>query len=144
MKNILYTIILCLLSINLLAEERYSCTVDKFSTSMVGEKDPKEKEQEKEFIEGNLTKKFLITVTENQIFMTTLFNKQHYQTIFTIIDRSVINTYAVNNSRNDIGLYEGLVIERNKYGRKKELPASIFQGATQFNNVWFLNCSSSL
>ena len=140
MKNILYTIILCLLSTNLLAEERYSCTVDEFVTETVGDSSDRS-----EYIEKNLKKKFLINVMDNQILITTLFNNQHSQSTYTIVSRDLVTTDAVNPLMEDIGLYDRFVIESNIIPPlSKKVKASIHNYSLTFINVWFLNCSSSL
>ena len=140
MKNILYTIILCLLSINLLAEERYSCTVDEFVTETVGDSS-----DHSEYIEKNLKKKFLINVMDNQILITALFNNQHSQSTYTIVSRGLVTTAAVNPLMEDIGLYDRFVIASNIIPPlSKKVKASIHTYSLTFINVWFLNCSSSL
>ena len=132
MKNILYTIILCLLSINLLAEERYSCTVEEFSTSS----------SEEEFIEQNLKRQFLITVTEDQIFTTMiLFNNRQYQNIYTIIGRGLSKTVAVNDEPMQSGRSAILIIDTNINDKKREIKAIVtLYDRISIRLVWFLKC----
>lgn len=113
-------------------EKKFMCVTENF-TNTAGIFNPEKKD--KEFENRQMNKKYLLTITKKNIFLTdTNIKNKNSQETYTIIYR-VTNTHDIMSVKvNPIGVYS-LV-----FNTKKKIGTKILQGSF-FTYVSYLKCS---
>ncbi len=86
---------------------QYNCSVENVVNTTIP--------PDKKFIASNFKKKFLISVTKEQIFVTSISKEfENYQTIYSIVNKNVFGIFSI--AKSSIGLDSFIFSEKSNQG----------------------------